>query len=79
MIIKTERLLLRPFRESDAADVPEYLAEPAVNCFASRMLNSPEEATAEMERKPALREHHAVRHSEERMAILKGIGDAPSV
>lgn len=26
MIIETERLLLRPFRESDAADVPEYPA-----------------------------------------------------
>ena len=48
MSIVTERLLLRPFRESDAADVPEYLAEPAVNCFASMKLNSPEDAAAEM-------------------------------
>ena len=34
MIIETERLVLRPFRESDAADVLEYLSEPAVNCYA---------------------------------------------
>mgnify|MGYP003372599956 CR=1 FL=1 len=51
MIIETERLILRPFRESDAADVLEYLAEPAVNCFASMKLNSPEEASAEMKRR----------------------------
>ena len=31
MIIETERLILRPFLESDAADVFEYLAEPAVD------------------------------------------------
>ena len=33
MIIETERLILRPFRESDAVDVYEYLKQPAVNCF----------------------------------------------
>ena len=31
MIIETERLILRPFQEEDAADVYEYLKEPAVN------------------------------------------------
>ena len=34
MIIETERLILRPFLEGDAADVYEYLKAPAVNCFA---------------------------------------------
>jgi RimJ/RimL family protein N-acetyltransferase len=34
MIIETERLILRPFDEGDAADVYEYLKEPSVNCFA---------------------------------------------
>lgn len=29
MIIETERLILRPFVESDAADVYEYLKKPA--------------------------------------------------
>ncbi len=44
MVIETERLILRPFQESDAADVLEYLAEPAVNCFASMKLDSLKEA-----------------------------------
>ena len=34
MVIETKRLILRPFLEGDAADVYEYLKEPAVNCFA---------------------------------------------
>ena len=34
MIIETERLILRPFTESDAADAFEYLHEPMVHCFA---------------------------------------------
>ena len=51
MIIETERLILRPFRESDAADVLEYLREPAVNCFASMKLNSLEEAKEEMKKR----------------------------
>ena len=48
MILETERLVLRPFTVSDAADVLEYLREPAVNCFASMKLNSLEEAETEM-------------------------------
>ena len=36
MVIETKRLILRPFLETDAADVYEYLKEPAVNCFASK-------------------------------------------
>ncbi|MGN0651310.1 MAG: GNAT family N-acetyltransferase [Oscillospiraceae bacterium] len=51
MIIETERLILRPFTENDAADVYEYLKEPAVNCFAGMKLNSPEEAKEEMKRR----------------------------
>lgn len=46
MIIETERLILRPFCEEDAADVFEYLREPAVNCFACMKLDSVEEAKA---------------------------------
>ena len=48
MVIETERLLLRPFLEGDAADVFEYLKEPMVNCFACMKLESLEEARAEM-------------------------------
>ena len=39
-MIETTRLTLRPFRESDAEDVLEYLHEPAVNCFADMKINS---------------------------------------
>ncbi len=48
MIIETERLILRPFWESDAEDVYEYLKQPAVNCFACMKMNSLDEAKAEM-------------------------------
>lgn len=48
MIIETKRLVLRPFRESDAEDVYEYLKQPAVNCFACMKMNSLDEAKAEM-------------------------------
>ena len=50
MIIETERLILRPFQESDAEDLFEYLNEPTVNCFACMKIHSLEEA-----RKEALR------------------------
>ena len=43
-MIETERLILRPFREGDAADVFEYLKEPMVNCFACMKIHSLEEA-----------------------------------
>ncbi len=44
MILETERLILRPFTEGDAADVYEYLHEPTVHCFACMKVNSLEEA-----------------------------------
>lgn len=47
-MIETERLVLRPFAESDAADVFEYLKEPLVSCFASMKLTSLEEAKTKM-------------------------------
>jgi [ribosomal protein S5]-alanine N-acetyltransferase len=50
-MIKTERLILRPFLESDATDVLEYLEKPTVNCFASMKLNSLEEAKAKMKKR----------------------------
>lgn len=53
MIIETERLILRPFQEADAADVYEYLKEPAVNCFACMKMNSIHEAIAEMKERGA--------------------------
>ena len=46
--IETKRLLLRPFRESDAADVLEYLSGPLPHCFAGLRLDTLEETRAEM-------------------------------
>ena len=51
MVLNTERLILRPFAESDAMDVYEYLSEPAVNCFQSMKLRSLEEAKTEMQKR----------------------------
>ena len=45
MTIETERLILRPFAKSDAADTFEYLHEPMVHCFACMKVNTLEEAT----------------------------------
>lgn len=50
-MIETERLLLRPFIESDADDLYEYLKEPMVNCFACMKLNTPDDAKAESARR----------------------------
>jgi RimJ/RimL family protein N-acetyltransferase len=43
-MIETERLILRPFTENDAADAYEYLNKPTVRCFASMKVNSLDEA-----------------------------------
>ncbi|MGN1413661.1 MAG: GNAT family N-acetyltransferase [Anaerovoracaceae bacterium] len=44
MRIETDRLLLRPFAETDAADIFEYLHAPEVNCFACMRLETMEDA-----------------------------------
>ena len=43
-MIKTERLTLRPFRESDAGDVFEYLSGTQPHCFACMRVYTLEEA-----------------------------------
>ena len=43
-MIETNRLILRPFRETDAADVFAYLKEPMVHCFSCMKLHSLEAA-----------------------------------
>ena len=58
MTIETKRLILRPFLIEDAADVFEYLHEPAVNCFASLRLNSIDEARAEMKKRLSETEYY---------------------
>ena len=57
-MIRTERLILRPFSEMDTEDVFEYLKEPAVNCFACMKLNSLEEAKAEMKKRAHEKEYY---------------------
>lgn len=51
--IETERLVLRPFRESDAADVLEYLSGPLPHCFAHLKLDTLDEARAEVVKRGA--------------------------
>ena len=46
-MVETERLILRPFFESDAEDLFELLNKPMVNCFACMKLNTLDEAKAE--------------------------------
>lgn len=58
IMIETERLLLRPFLESDASDVFEYLHEPAVHCFAEMKLETLEEAREEMRNRTAETEYY---------------------
>ena len=45
---ETERLLLRPFREDDAADVLEYLSGPLPHCFAALKLDTLDDVRAEV-------------------------------
>lgn len=52
-MIETERLILRPFREGDAADVYAYLAQPQVNCFACMKLDSLQAAEEAVRKKAA--------------------------
>ena len=49
MRIETKRLILRPFKSSDAQDLFEYLHIPAVNCFACMKLDTLEDAKKEAE------------------------------
>ncbi|WP_316189593.1 GNAT family protein [Bradyrhizobium sp. SZCCHNS1054] len=47
-IIETERLILRPFREGDAADLFAYLRAPTASCFFSLKLADLAEAETEV-------------------------------
>ena len=58
MIIETERLVLRPFKVSDAGDVYEYLHEPAVHCFADMKLNTLDEAKKEVRSRARDKEYY---------------------
>ena len=47
VVIETDRLILRPFTETDASDLFEYLEKPMVNCFMSMQIHSLDEAKTE--------------------------------
>ena len=48
MVLETDRLILRTFKEGDEEDLFEYLSEPMVHCFACMKLNNLEEAKEEV-------------------------------
>ena len=50
-MIETKRLILRPFRVEDAANVYEYLSDPKVNCLVDLKLDSIEDSIAEMSKR----------------------------
>ena len=50
-IIETERLILRPFREGDAADLFAYLRAPTAPCFLSLKLADLAGAEAEVRKR----------------------------
>lgn len=50
-IIETERLILRPFREGDAADLFSYLRAPTASCFLSLKLADMAEAEIEVRKR----------------------------
>ena len=77
MLIATERLLLRPFVEADAAEVYAYLKEPAVGCFASMKLHSLDEARAEMRRRREEAEFHLAITLQENGAVIGEIEALP--
>lgn len=57
---RTERLVVRPFKEGDAEALLDYFEKPRVNCFMDEQLNSPEEAKAEVLKRSTDRSQYAV-------------------
>lgn len=77
MVIETKRLILRPFLETDVADVYEYLKEPAVNCFACMKLHSLDEARAEMQKRLGETEYYFAITLKEGGKVIGEIGAYP--
>lgn len=59
-VVDTNRLILRNFRQSDAADLFAYLHQPRARCFASLRLADLDAARAEAETRSGSDEHIAV-------------------
>ncbi|BDV33430.1 GNAT family N-acetyltransferase [Methylocystis iwaonis] len=59
-IVETDRLILRNFRQGDAANLFAYLRQPRSNCFVSLRLADIDAAQAEVETRSRSDEHIAV-------------------
>lgn len=59
-VVETDRLILRNFRQGDAADLFAYLHQPRSSCFASLKLADLSAAQAEVEARSGSDEHVAV-------------------
>lgn len=59
-VVETDRLILRNFRQSDAADLFAYLHQPRSGCFASLKLADLDAAQAEARARSSRDEHVAV-------------------
>ncbi|MEN5193491.1 GNAT family N-acetyltransferase [Sphingobacterium faecium] len=68
-LYSTERLVVRRFRESDAAALLEYMSDPRVNCFLEEKLSSMEEASTDVKKKSKDRSQFAVSRKEDGMLI----------
>ena len=56
-MVETERLILRPFLESDAEDVLEYLQMPMPNCFVCMQLKTIQEVKTLLKKRAAETEY----------------------
>lgn len=59
-MIKTERLLIRKFMQSDASDLLEYLIKPRVDCFVPEKITTMEEAITEAKKRAESETFYAV-------------------
>ena len=65
MALETQRLILRPFQEGDAADLYDYLHLPQVHCFNCMRLSSMAEAEEEVRKRAKEQEYYfAIVHRE---------------
>ncbi len=60
MIVHTKRLILRPFKRSDAAELLDYLKDPVVHCFADEKISTLAQAQEKIQQKLSKPGHLAV-------------------
>ena len=67
-LFKTERLVIRRFKQSDSENLFDYFEKPRVNCFMDKKLNSLTEAQAEVVKRSTDVQQYAV------CCFKKGVG-----